>query len=74
MKAKIENKPLGEQSFINRVLYVIRISKTRQDLQERMYSIFSLCYDADDFIYGFGGSHMWVANKEGGQRIIFVEL
>jgi hypothetical protein len=74
MKATIENKPIGEQSFINRVLYVIRISKTRQDLQERMHSIFSLCYDSDSFIYGFGGSHMWVSNKEGGQRIIFVEL
>lgn len=74
MTAIIENKPIGEQSFINRVLYVIRISKTRQDLQERMHSIFSLCYDADDFIYGFGGSHMWVANKANNERIIFVEL
>ena len=74
MKATIENKPIGEQSFVNRILYVIKIAKNREELKSSMYSIFSVCYDSDAFIYGFGGSHMWVANKEGGERIIFVEL
>ena len=74
MKATIENTVKGEQSFVNRLLYVINKATTREELTKSMYSMFSVCYDSDDFIYGFGGSHMWVANKQDNQRIIFVAL
>ena len=74
MNAVIENQVKGEQSFINRVLDVINKSENREELKSCMYSIFGLYRSSDDFIYGFGGSHMWVANKADNQRIIFVAL
>lgn len=74
MKAIIENNAIGNQSFLNRVLHIIHTSKNRDELKKNMNRIFNLYYDADDFIYGFGGSHMWVANKANNARIIFVEL
>ena len=74
MKATIENQPIGEQSFVNRLLYVINKATTREELTASMRRMFSLCYDSDAFIYGFGGSHMWVANKANNERVIFVEL
>ena len=74
MNAVIENQVKGKQSFVNLILYVIKNAANREDLKTNIGRIFNLYYDADDFIYGFGGSHMWVANKADNQRIIFVAL
>jgi len=74
MKATTENKIHGSTRFINHLLYVIKTSQTREELNTNVRALFNVFVDSDAFIYGFGGSHMWVANKEGGERIIFVEL
>lgn len=74
MKAIIENNAIGNQSFVNLILYVIKNAADREDLKTNMQLIFNFYDDADDFIYGFGSSHMWVANKANNARIIFVEL
>jgi uncharacterized protein YacL (UPF0231 family) len=74
MNAVIENQVKGNQSFVNRVLHVIKNADNKEDLKTNIGRIFNLYYDADEFIYGFGGSHMWVANKSDNQRIIFVAL
>lgn len=74
MKATIENKPIGSQKFIDSLIQAIGAADTKDELKCVVSMLFNSYYHADSFIYGFGGSHMWVANKANNKRVIFVEL
>ena len=71
MKAIIEKRI--DDSMFNRIVYVIGTSDNEDQLRRRMKRIFLLMEDSVNYSYGFGGSHMWVHNKEN-ERIILVEL
>lgn len=74
MKAITENQVKGSQKFIDSLLQAIDGAATKDELKCVVSMLFNSYYHADSFIYGFGGSHMWVANKANNERIIFVEL
>jgi len=69
MKTTIEKHV--DNSFFNRILYVIKISVNRDDMFVRMNMIFNVLEGSKDFKFGFGGSHMWVANQQN-ERLIIV--
>lgn len=68
MKAlKFETKNREVSKVKSTVSYIAKTASSRQDAVNRLRDILS-----DDIVLGFGGSHVWAANKSG-ERIFIIE-
>jgi hypothetical protein len=74
MKVIVENLPSGDRDFFIVILNSIINAKDQNDMRNRIKLIFNFFEQSDDYIYGFGGSHMWVSNSDNKKRVLFVEL
>ncbi len=70
MKTTIENIEKSNDSFVKHIVYVANNSKNEIELREKVTRMFNVFESSENYIFGFGGSHMWVSDKQTGKRIL----